>query len=215
MKQLLMSAALLGLLVAGCKKEEEPLVNQPVPNPVPQSIAYFPLDSGSYWVYEHIRIDTNGNETFMQTDSARVVGDTIIGGNTYTIIRDFGFAAGDLFVRDSANCIVSSNGAIFIAANLQGQQIAVETVSTVAGPAMIITDSMDVGNYPVSLNSGNYSTLQRNTTLRYLIPPTTAQPHAPYRTNFATGIGMVRNQYIYASQPHLLYERRLLRYHIQ
>ncbi|MCU0432288.1 MAG: hypothetical protein MUC87_02405 [Bacteroidia bacterium] len=214
MKKLIIGAVSLCLLTVACKKEEDTIIPQTQNPGVTQSVAYFPLDSGSYWVYEHYRIDTLGMETYNNNDSTFITGDTIIGGNTYSILRNIGFYPLVQYCRDSANCIVNEKGEIIFSANLQGQLIRTDSIFSTVSLFIIVRDSMDNGNFSLSLNSNTYNTLQRSTRVQYMFTQL-PQFHSPYLTNFAPGVGLVRNQYIYSSSPHLLYERRLIRYHIE
>jgi hypothetical protein len=214
MKNAIIGAVSLCLLAAACKKDQD-TVTPSTQNPsVPQSTAWFPLDSGSYWVFEHVRVDTNGNETFLQTDSVRVMGDTVIGGNTYKIFKNWGFNFFSGLYRDSANCIVDNVGEIVFAANMPGQPISYRRDSdNVQGLILESTDSMQAAMRSVNITAGNFNTFERSTFTTFYIPVNGGNPRRML-SNFAEGIGFVRNQYAYASQASYV-ERRLLRYHIE
>lgn len=214
MKKVIYSAAALMLLAVACKKEETPIVNQTPAPSTPQSVAYFPLDSGSYWVFEHVSIDTNGNETVVQTDSVRIIGDSVIGGNTYKIFKNWGFNFFSGLYRDSANCIVNEVGDIVFAANMAGQPISYRRDSdNVQGLILESTDSMQTAMRSINVTAGNFNTLERSTFTTFYIPVNGGNPRRML-SNFAEGIGFVRQQYAYASQTSYV-ERRLLRYHIE
>ncbi|MGL5892708.1 MAG: hypothetical protein ACRC3B_22635 [Bacteroidia bacterium] len=217
MKNTMIGAVSLCLLAAACKKEEEQIIPQPQNPPVTQSVAYFPLDSGSYWVYDTWQIDTLNNETYVSSDTVWVLGDSIIRGNTYSVImsnnNQFTIPRG-LF-RDSANCIVNSNGDIYFSVSMLGQEIDVDSIWSGNTLYIVIRDSMDNGTHTVALNSGSYTTYQKSMNYSFAFPASIVQPHAPYHTNFAQGIGLVRSQYVYSTNPAFLYERRLVSYHIE
>ncbi|MGL5889500.1 MAG: hypothetical protein ACRC3B_06425, partial [Bacteroidia bacterium] len=207
MKNAMIGAVSLCLLAMACKKEEEQIIPQPQNPPVTQSTAYFPLDSGSYWVYEHVKVDTNGNETFMQTDSVRVMGDSVIGGNTYKIFKNWGFSFFSALYRDSANCIVNEKGDIVFAANLLGQPIAFRRDSdAIVGLIFESIDSMQTAMRTISNTAGSFNTLERSIFTTYYIPVGGGNPRRML-SNFAQGVGFVRQQYAYASQPSYI-ERR-------
>jgi hypothetical protein len=42
-------------ILTSCQKNDE--------NPLQKKSVYLPLEIGNYWVYEHYKIDTLGNET--------------------------------------------------------------------------------------------------------------------------------------------------------
>ncbi|MFN8713316.1 MAG: hypothetical protein ACK5Z2_10735 [Bacteroidota bacterium] len=214
MKNAILGAAILCLMATACKKEENQITT-PIQNPpVNQSVAYFPLDSGSYWVFEHVSIDTNGNETFLQTDSVRIMGDSVIGGNTYKIFKNWGFSFFSGLYRDSANCIVNEVGDIVFAANMLGQPISFRRDSDASvGLILASTDSMQTAMRTVNVAAGSFNTFERSTFTTFYIPAVGGNPRRML-SNFAEGIGFVRNQYAYASQTSYV-ERRLLRYNIQ
>jgi hypothetical protein len=214
MKNAIIGAATLCLLAVACKKDETPIVNQAPTPSTPQSIAYFPLDSGSYWVFEHVSVDTNGNESFLQTDSVRVMGDSVIGGNTYKIFKNFGFSFFSALYRDSSNCIVNEKGEIVFAANLLGQSISFRRDSNAsAGLILESIDSMQTAMRTVNVAAGSFNTFERSTFTTFYIPVGGGNPRRML-SNFSEGIGFVRQQYAYSSQTSYI-ERRLLRYNIQ
>jgi hypothetical protein len=214
MQNAIIGAASLCLLATACKKENDTIIPPSQNPPVTQSVAYFPLDSGSYWVFEHVRVDTNGNETFLQTDSVRVMGDSVIAGNTYKIFRNWGFNFFSALYRDSSNCIVNEKGDIVFAANLLGQPISFRRDSdNVQGLILESIDSMQAVMRNVNVTAGNFSTLERSTFTTFYIPVSGGNPRRML-SNFAEGIGFVRQQYAFASQTSYV-ERRLLRYNIQ
>jgi hypothetical protein len=214
MKKVIYSAMAMALLAVACKKDETPIVNQTPTPSTPQSVAYFPLDSGSYWIFEHVSIDTNGNETFVQTDSVRVMGDSVIGGNTYKVFKNWGFNFFSGLYRDSANCIVNEVGDIVFAANMPGQPISFRRDSdNVQGLILESTDSMQAAMRSVNVTAGNFNTFERSTFTTFYIPVNGGNPRRML-SNFAEGVGFVRQQYAFASQASYV-ERRLLRYHIE
>lgn len=77
-----------------------------------------PTTPGSYWIYQHYKIDTNGVETqVQQIDSLIVLGDTLIDNLTYTVYENFRIVNNNLnqmasnvsFSRDSSGYRVDRN----------------------------------------------------------------------------------------------------------
>lgn len=76
---------------------------------------YFPLSTGNYWVYNTYCIDSFGNDSlYTENDTVRIIGDTIINGNSYKVFRAnkddlFAYFA-NRFYRDSSGYIVDNYG---------------------------------------------------------------------------------------------------------
>jgi len=85
--------------------------------PKPKKADYFPLGTGSYWVYNTYIIDSLGNETLKsENDTLSIIGDTTINGNTYSIFygKRYGVSTSleKRFYRDSLGYIVNEEGKI-------------------------------------------------------------------------------------------------------
>lgn len=67
-------------------------------------------------MYNTYRVDSNGVETLISvSDTLRIVGDTTMNGNTYTIkqiISYNGIVLSNEFIRDSSGYIVTAHGDI-------------------------------------------------------------------------------------------------------
>jgi hypothetical protein len=105
MKILTISFAVL--LLFSCKKEENTNNNS--------SNFTLPSTIGSYWVYECNNRDTDGNITPMGiTDTVRIIGDTVIGGENFVSYEGtiYGAPKSKWFLRDSSGYIIDENGNI-------------------------------------------------------------------------------------------------------
>jgi hypothetical protein len=128
MKKLLILALLAVLVIASCKKDKDDV--QQI-EPVPQSADYALFNTGSYWIYHWYKIDTLGNETFMdKTDSLYIAEDTIINGHTYQVKKGNFFVTQNYLelCRDSSNYIVSHLGQIMFSATNFTDIIAMQKV---------------------------------------------------------------------------------------
>lgn len=70
---------------------------------------------GSYYVYDIFKVDSNGLATpYGRPDTIRIVGDSVINGNTYVHLIDTWFNLGTwhLFFRDSSGHVVDAYGKI-------------------------------------------------------------------------------------------------------
>lgn len=112
MNKLVITGVLLYMIFAvSCKKDENGN-DEPTPQPVS---AYLQLSPGNYWVYEHYKIDSLGNETQVQrTDSIVITGDTMINNQLYYIFEGTMFGASPRrvlgYFRDSAKHLVNHEG---------------------------------------------------------------------------------------------------------
>lgn len=78
---------------------------------------YFPLKTGSYWVYNSYKVDGDGNEKLISmNDTLRIIGDTTIRGNMYKIFYGKRYVVMDKYekryYRDSSGYIVNDKGRI-------------------------------------------------------------------------------------------------------
>lgn len=81
--------ALLLLSLSSCKKEKQPDTPPKIDDIVFLDYSKH-LKEGNYWIYQHVDIDTFGNETpTMQYDSIYAGKDTIINGHTYKVLMNF------------------------------------------------------------------------------------------------------------------------------
>lgn len=98
------------LFLSACKKE-----NPEISYSEQEPIYKFPTKKGSYWVYQWYSIDSVGNEIALnQTDSLKIIGDSILNGKTYAIYKQKDFSSNQVtyLQRDSSGYIVNENGEI-------------------------------------------------------------------------------------------------------
>lgn len=113
MKQL--TYLLLGCLLTlmACKKENtNPTITK-------DNDYTFNTEVGSYWVYQNVYIDADGNETIdPDLDTMFIIGDTVINGNTYNVKKGqfMGVSRTEIY-RDSLGYIVNHEGDIQYAYN--------------------------------------------------------------------------------------------------
>jgi hypothetical protein len=98
--------------LAACNKDE------PDPTSPKESVLdYYPLAVGNYWVYQRSRCDSAwGSCDALDTDTSRIVKDTLINNKTYYKIISFTELGTKSigFLRDSLDYIVSSTGNIIL-----------------------------------------------------------------------------------------------------
>jgi hypothetical protein len=102
------------VLIWGCKKETLVSENNP------ETTSAFVSTIGAYWIYEIVQINYDGTETLSTVkDTIRIIGDTAINGNTYTILHGtlMGGNPGSMYHRDSSGYIVNLHGTILYGFN--------------------------------------------------------------------------------------------------
>lgn len=110
MKNYILTTSILGILLCSCKKEE---TKQNLPNSEPSN--QFVTTTGSYWIYNWYKIDTNGVETqYNYKDTISIIGDSVVSGKTYAVFKDsyLGLDHGIKLRRDSLGFIVEPGGKI-------------------------------------------------------------------------------------------------------
>ena len=207
MKNLFLSSLLL-VCFYSCKKTEDPIpVNNPSTPTAPTND--FPLTTGSYWIYEVFNLDTNGIETTTSVDSSYVSGDTLIHGDTFSVIIGGLFGPSINVRRDSSGYLVDQFGVIHCSntnytdvlwsGNTPGyysfsyKMMPGAVISTPAG-ALCAHDYL--GTVTVFLTSYAWDNP------RYI--------HSYYSNN----IGLIRETTFFLMSPNYV-GRKLLRYHIE
>ena len=201
---------------ASCKKDD---VSEPPPvvPPAPLAVSTFSqLDTGNYWVYERRQVDSLDvvQGTGLVLDSLYVTGDTTLNGEEYTVIRKATNGAVTpirYFWRDSADCIVSSEGEVLFASATFDQVI---HSSYSGGPdGLQIDHVVQSGTMPVSVPAGEftaYLVLGQCTSIgNFPVIPEWKYP----RTYWTGGVGRVK-WYAYFASGSLGYRYELVRYHV-
>jgi hypothetical protein len=204
-----------------CKTENEPVIET-------QEV-YLPMSVGNYWIYQHYKIDSLGNETPLRNafDSLYIVKDSVINGERYYAFENSGYF-GKLqgLFRDSCGYLIKSTGEIYFSATNFTDTIDYDYVykkeySPNRLLLYLLKTKMNPVKQTVSTPSGNYYTLMSNGFLTFYyydeLGNVTDTINASLNTYFAPNIGMVIDTYRYylgAKQDKIKIERRLLRFKI-
>lgn len=190
----------------------------------PAQSDYLKLKTGNYWIYEFYRVDSTGNATKLTaTDSAHIIGDTVIDGNTYymkvqnllqfTKSGHIGVPSDTLILRDSAGCLVQrapdgTHTVLFARDNFTDILFS----DTTAG-VMIRALKMTGKDSLVTVTAGSH--LTRSTCLS-VYPINSSYPGGTrkYYTVYGAEVGLMISQYGFYSFPDY-YEARLVRYHVR
>jgi len=147
-----------------CHKKDNTDPAPVTPATTPSVTDYFPMTSGSYWVYKQTEYDSSGNimpQTFTN-DTVIVKNDTIINSKTYHTFVEYNFVGQTTpfsrYFKDSADCIVDNHGKVIFSIKTPGliykELLSPDTIAYVnyyynSGPTGI---SVPLGTY----NCGDY-----------------------------------------------------------
>ena len=182
---------------------------------------FFPLTQGSYWVYETFIEDSNGQSVSInKTDSFAVDGDTVIRGESYARIKNFTPYQGNPnynnsgFYRDSSGYIIHSAGGIVVTYHTYTDTIAKGSYSL--NDSTLMYYHYGLFEYPTqnfTVPAGSFNAL----TMRVTYHMYNGSSYDPYDNLYVygEGVGRLMDTYFFASQPDVLYKRKLVRYHIE
>jgi hypothetical protein len=212
--RILVGMYLLIVLVA-CNKESNvtiPIVKEPT---------YYPLTTGSYWVYNTYKIDSLKNEELIsENDTTAIIGDTNINGHQYKVFYGKKYGHGSIktekYLRDSLGYIVDSNGEIVFS----------QTNFTDTLYSLVIPYDMDTLYYEFTklqsvadekiLPAGAFDSVLNNQ-LKFVYWKEPNKPTFNLDNLYAPNVGKILNQNCYAGmylQDKSYYEERLIKYFI-
>jgi hypothetical protein len=220
MKSLLSLLAVV-LLLSACKKdvEKDPIIPDPEPEP---PAVYMPLTHGSYWVYDHYRIDTTGEETFQnKSDSLVIQRDSIVNGVSYVVLEGKTFIQGSEWrvidlLRDSADCVVNLRGIPLFASENYVDTLFVDKLINPTTFDTIYTAYYMMSTTPESVHvpAGTFDVINSlGMITTYFENPYQIENPRQMPRLYAENVGLVMDTYFFMHAP-FHYERRLVRYHI-
>ena len=202
---------------ASCKKDEDP-EDAPVQPAAPLEVSAFSnLTVGNYWVYERRQVDSLDVDqgTPVRLDSLYVIGDTLLNGNAFTMIRlgANGLPGGVRYYwRDSADCILDLNGYTVFRSSGFDQVFFSDQGAAMAG--LVIDYSVSSAVVPISVPAGNFNTYRVlglcTSSGTFPVVPEWKYPRAYWNE----GTGRVKWYDYYMAGP-LGYRYELVRYHVQ
>ncbi len=217
MRNLFALSAVILLLLA-CQKEEKETI--PENNPPVEEPNYFPMEIGSYWVYENYKIDAEGEETKLpELDSVVVSRDTLINNETYYVFEGkthpFTMWKIQSIVRDSATYIIDFKGNIVFSIDHLLDTINKNVVINNSDTMYALYYLMNNTNYPVSTTAGDFDAFKVNGHF-YMKRDSLGNLMKDEREldyYYSPDIGRTIGTLFYASTD-WYWEKRLLRYYI-
>ena len=114
MKNRMLLFVFLSAIVFSCKKEGVDEPGRKNISPIVVRNDFYPLTIGSYWVYDFDRILPDGTvEEIDLYDTIRIVGDTVIGADTFAVFSsDVPYPDAVYFRRDDGGEIISHSNSL-------------------------------------------------------------------------------------------------------
>lgn len=185
-----------------------------------ESSAYVPLEIGNYWIYNHYRIDTSGNETDMGIlDSVIIKRDTFINSQQYYVLEGTNYLYNGYdwdivsILRDSSGYIVNEKGDIRFSAENFTDTLYFKTEISNSDTLYTISCKMEKHADLVSVPAGDFEVLNFQGTVLTNLNSTAEYPR--YLDEFySKDVGKVLDMYCYIASA-VNYEQRLVRYHVE
>lgn len=201
------------LLIYSCSKD---VAIPKKGNTTPVSNASFvPLTVGSFWVYNYYYVDTLGNETFDNTDTVRIIQDSIINGKTYAMFEGLYYVYNSnntnyYFRRDSLSYLVNENGGIYFSSTNF-----TDTLQTYLSPNGFHGFSkMNHKDSIINVPAGSFKTYDLEIT-SYMPASYSGPIKSPryFGTFYSKGIGIIKNRTAYSQSPNYI-DSKLVSYYI-
>lgn len=196
-----------------CKKEQLEIPTAEKPNN-----CYSPNTNGSYWIYDWLKVDTNGVETTLPfKDTIRVIGDTTINGNVYTITRGTSMDSNirNFYNRDSSGYLVNSLGDIMYSYNNFTDTIQKRVYAELWDSSLKMYN-----NVQVSVPAGTFNSIEARRYHYYSngAPANNCgDPYFTLSTWFVQGVGKIKGTTAYINELMncgFIMEQRLVEYYI-
>jgi len=204
---------ILALLTAiACKKDEINDDTPPDNTYIPKG--YMQMKVGSYWIYQHFKINPNGSDSaYSTTDSVFISGTKTINNNTYYKFEIEGWTNSVMYYRDSLGNKVDTNGRIYMSEVSFNDTILTHTNSMGGNPIFHLARIMYDSDSTIDVPAGVFNNcIVAKSYVKLYIPTSGSNPYADY-DYYAKNIGLVQSSYRWSSSGQM-WERRLLRYYI-
>ncbi|MFZ4620479.1 MAG: hypothetical protein ACOYNS_07965 [Bacteroidota bacterium] len=208
MKQLTL-VMLIGLIFTSCKKDDA-AANQSAQK---ESVAeYFPMSTGSYWVYKEYQADTSLILTESgQYDTVTVVNDTMINGISYKqFISSIWWK---YFYRDSSGIIVTPKGNKILSFETGSQYLEARNIEP-GNTTIYLTTRLSQNDSTFIVPAGSFIS-------KYIIGTVTSSQSSPqwmkkrtYMLAYAKNIGLVYKSAFWINDVGY-FEYRLVKYSLK
>lgn len=203
------------LFLLSCNKDDSPTKNPK--KPVASVFDYYPMKPGNYWVYQEYVIDTTGKEEKGQhRDSFYVVGDSVIGNDTFNYLSgsDVIYGTG-LLLRDSAGFLINHRGTVFLSTTNFKDTIDVEYFKGNGSKFMRKAGKMSPDGHVTKTPVGLFDAIRFEASYQLLdtsLSNNSWYPRVMYNY-YAKNVGPIVKSFFYTSSlKHS--EMRLVKYHV-
>jgi len=202
--------SILLLFIFSCKKET---VIPPCESQIVRS--YFPMEVGSYWIYQWVEIDSSGMEELLdgKIDTVTIVKDTLIGTSSYKKIQENNsFITAPIvikFRRDSLGFLIDPNNNIYFSSSNFTDTLRIVNTSNFK-----IIYKMEAPNAPIETIAGIFDCLNFQGEVTSFVPVNWSTQLI--NTYYSRGVGKIQeNNFYFGSADQVQYHRRLIEYHLE
>lgn len=205
MKNIKLLITAIALWTSCDKLKVEPLESNSLDTNNPSAPKNFtPMQIGNYWIYAEYRIDPNGDESLIGTDSIYIARDIFINGNRYFVFdgNEAPLTPSSDVLRDSMGYLVNEKGQILFSTVNYEEVLCSGVISGVCSLYSKMTEkdkrltipagTVTTSNYQTTYNFNNGSTHYAN-------------------TYYANKVGRIQYSYFFITDPSTIYVRKLLR----
>ena len=196
------------LILLSCKKNEN--TTAPSAGSAYTIKDYFPLKYGNYWVYENKITDTNNVVITTTIDSCYVKDSLFARGKWFYQIVGFPCGCHNDFYKDSANCIIRTNGSVYL--KLLHNDTISKSYNTFGNEWSRCAEVMDL--YPSTFTYNNKTYQQCIKKHNHAqTNANTCWNNRTWTTIYAPGVGIVNNKYGWINSCDF-WEIKLLRFKV-
>ena len=195
------------LIGFSCKQDKENSITKK--EVVPAS--FYALDIGNYWIYETAYWDSNGIYQYtIGYDTTKVIGDTILGSDTFKIItsKSAKFKDTVLYYRQLGFDTYDQNGSIVVGPNIDQ-----DTLEYISVPNQYEGYIVGLGREVVSTVAGEFECMSRFGLINVYDSSGGIHYQAEIGASYGLEIGLIK-EIDFDAKTASRYEKSLLKYHV-
>lgn len=222
-KYILLFLAFTTFRFHACKDDEIPTENDQ--NPALVQLTHMPLAVGNKWVYEYVRIDTNGRETpIFSVDSVMITRDSVIRGHKYFVLVGTDKISSDPALintpgiigvyRDSLGYLANSHGKILFSETNFSDTFNTGVLMNNNDTIAFFSSMMMAPKDSVEVPAGKFKALDFQQIIYFPDPKIGGGFDYRYRDRmYADHVGLILRTDLFSGSPSTV-EKRLIRFHV-